>query len=525
VFGLVARLSVVVLLLVQSPRTGTITGRILFADTKAPAPGISITCIARDRSISRVTTTDSDGLFHCDVPPGVYRVQGRVSGTEIRYLTQQFGLVSPADEARWLRVHSAEQIDASFALLPAGAISGRVVDPDGTPLKYSIVTTEPDPSDNDGLEIDTTGTAVTIGDDASFSIAGLAPGVYRLRVDPAERSVVPDKEGRRLLTTWYPGTSDPMQSLPIQIVSGSDMSAVVIKLVRAKPVSITGHVFRSDGSPAVNGNVALLIRTARTQSVRNTRADENGAFIIPSVLPGSYELVASADGSSERTWQSIVVADGDSVDHNVRLKPDGAVRGRIRFEGRDAPATPLTVIAKSRESRVPSGAGVTDDSWSFSLPFARGECLLRLTTLPSGWWLKSVTLARRDITNDAIDLSDGAAGIEILVSKRMSTVSGVIESRETDISPNVSVLIFSQDASRWIPDSTMVRRVWPNDDGRFVAEGLPPGAYKIVAVNTVPRAFASSPAAFLASVMRDATSITLGEQDVVELSLPYSTNR
>jgi protocatechuate 3,4-dioxygenase beta subunit len=525
VFGFVARL-VVVVLAIQYPRTGTITGRILFADSKGPAADISITCIARDRSISRDTTTDTEGMFQCELPPGVYRVQGRVSGTETRYLTQQFGAATPGDEARWLRVRSAERVDASFALQPAGAISGRVLDPDGTPVKYCIVTIEPDPADNDGLDIGTIGTAVTTGDDAAFSIAGLAPGVYRLRVDPPERSVVPDKEGRRLLTTWYPGTPDPMRSLPIQIVSGSDMSAVEIRLMRGKPVSITGHVFRADGSPAINGTVALLVRTARTQSMRDVRTDDKGIFAIPSVLPGSYELMASAD-ASERAWQSIVVADGEPVNQTVQLRPNGSVHGRIRFEGGDAPGTPLTVLARNRDWRIPSGAGVTDDAWSFTLPFARGEGLLRFTTLPSGWWLKSVTLARRDITNNPIDLSDGAAGIEIVVSKRMATVRGAIEPPDTEVSPNVSVVVFSQDASSWIPDSTRIRRVWPKDDGRFVAEGLPPGAYKIVAVDKVPRTFASAPAAYLASVMRDAKSITLGEQEVVEvtLPLPYSTNR
>jgi hypothetical protein len=152
-----------------------------------------------------------------------------------------------------------------------------------------------------------------------------------------------------------------------------------------------------------------------------------------------------------------------------------------------------------------------------------GVRLLRVSGLPKGWWLKSVIAARRDITNDPVDLADGLQGIDMLVSNRMSTLSGVVEAREADkpeLPADTAVLVFSDDSSKWVTASTAIARVWPTEDGKFVAEGLPAGSYRVIAMEVTPPGFLRAATDVLRSLSERATLVKLGEGETLQLKLP-----
>jgi hypothetical protein len=48
------------------------------------------------------------------------------------------------------------------------------------------------------------------------------------------------------------------------------------------------------------------------------------------------------------------------------------------------------------------------------------------------------------------------------------------------------VLFFAADRQAWYPQSRFFARIMSGTDGRFRAEGLPPGEYLAIALDTVP---------------------------------------
>jgi hypothetical protein len=140
-----------------------------------------------------------------------------------------------------------------------------------------------------------------------------------------------------------------------------------------------------------------------------------------------------------------------------------------------------------------------------------------------------VTGARRDITNQPVDFTEGLGGVEILVSRRMSTLSGEVEGEVQDVDAETSelpadtaVLIFSDDHSQWIPGSTAVARIWPTEEGTFVAEGLPAGAYRVTAVTATPAGFLRAVPDVLRSLSLRATLVTLRDGETQQVRLPLA---
>ena len=96
----------------------------------------------------------------------------------------------------------------------------------------------------------------------------------------------------------------------------------------------------------------------------------------------------------------------------------------------------------------------------------------------------------RDITDAGLTLGSGATvkGIDIMLTNRFQTISGAVTNERGDITANVTVFVFPQDADRWFPGpwattSTAVTR--PDQNGRYwIRARLQPGDYYAVAVST-----------------------------------------
>jgi hypothetical protein len=112
----------------QAQPTGTISGRVTFEDSGAPAIGVPIRCVAREGSLSEQVLTDVEGRYFCNVPSGVYRVRAEVSRLDTFYLPQIYGTKAPGDEGLGIRVRAGARHDVPFVLKRSGTISGRVVD-------------------------------------------------------------------------------------------------------------------------------------------------------------------------------------------------------------------------------------------------------------------------------------------------------------------------------------------------------------------------------------------------------------
>jgi hypothetical protein len=143
---------------------------------------------------------------------------------------------------------------------------------------------------------------------------------------------------------------------------------------------------------------------------------------------------------------------------------------RIRGEAPDDPERHISLAPTLRED------------WSFEGRVTAGlSWLLRVTT-PAGWTMKSVRVRSRDITDQPVMLTADLNDVEIVLTDRVTTVSGTVFEAGGMAATSATVVIMVDDPQKWGPHSRFIRRVRTNASGRFTIQGLPAGRYIGVAL-------------------------------------------
>ena len=323
----------------QSERgSGFVQGRLTFSGTGEPAAGVPIRAVDRHQSSLASSVTDGDGRFRLTVHPGISMLSVQLPGDQKEYLSGRLGAEGTLEEGTAFRVHAGEAHTFDYALRLAGALGGRVIDADGHPVRYAVAAVEADAADNSGVEVFTHGSAVTDAD-GHFVVSGLAPAVYRLTVEPPDAQL-PDRDGRVMVRTYYPGRDRSADAAGIVIGAGDRFDAAVITLIRAAAATsrVSGTLYEADGRPAGGKRVALVDGDRARLSMSSVTANEQGQFVFDHVVPGDYRVVA--EGMSDvLNGPTVEVGREGLTDLRIQIEPasDRAAapptRGAGRIEG------------------------------------------------------------------------------------------------------------------------------------------------------------------------------------------------
>jgi protocatechuate 3,4-dioxygenase beta subunit len=491
----------------------------------------------------RASRADQDGRFEfADLASGTFRVAAYVPGYAASPgdapVVPGLPILGSGPSVTLVPAQLRDGLMITLARL--GVIAGRVVDELGDPVEGARV---------ELLQVKYQGGRRRLVQ------ADVAPrltndrGEYRLHDVPQGRYVVSASVGSvssadvpDYTRSYFPGTPSLSEAQFVTIVD-ADRIGVDVALARTRTALVSGHIFNAAGEPSMGGHVELR-PSARSTSARigikvGARLLPGGVFEFPNVPPGEYAVVAErnrSNRSAEGEYGSTIVnvVDTDVTNLIVQMSAGSSIAGRFTFDNDDrtprpAPSaiefSPVGVDADQTPSSVAS-AEIAED-WTFTMTGINGPRRLDLLRVPPEWMLKEVRARGIDTTDRTLMFGrkdQSLTDVEVVLSDRITDLSGRIVDEDGRAAVNAHVIVFSTDRGRWYPASRFMHEVTSAQDGRYRLIGVPSGSYYAAAVTRLPveDAEAWQDPAFLNTLAFRATTVTLGEgqRQALNLKLP-----
>ena len=484
----------------------------------------------RSSNISYTDITDGAGKFVLEeVLPGRYTLSAERTG----FLTQNYGArgATNSSPGSVLTLAAGESMkDLDFKLIPPGVIAGRVTDADGDPMPGLQVFATQTVRARGQRGLVPKGSAQT-DDQGSFRIANLSPGPYYVSADDSESRVREQDNmvhpGRVLsrasnVKTYYPDSIDAAGATSLQVVAGSELHGIDIRMRRERVFSIRGlTIDAATGKPAKTDLRADLKGALHYgfDTAWETSSREDGTFELRNLLPGEYVLLASTNNRADPAYgrEEVSISDSDIAGVKVTLEYGVTVTGTVKLEG-GSPAGRLSIFLSDLEgANGHSSSGQTKDDGTFELHgIALGKYAVHLQELPEGVYVKSIRLGQQDITRTLLDLTSGASGtLDILLSTRAAQVSGTVKNKDGAAMTGVEVTLWPKQAL-----SKSVYRGSTDQNGDFRIAGLAPGDYYMNAWEDLDP-YLSFDLEFLKRFASPETTITLeeGEHQIAQPNL------
>ena len=454
-----------------------------------------------------------------------------MTASKARYVTLQYGQKLPAPSGIVLDVGAGrvlERIDV--ALARAAAIAGRITDELGDPLDRANVEAMRMGYSERGRELVTAGSATT-NDAGEYRITQLQPGDYYVVAQERAESFGSEPDADiGFLKTAYPANADIAGARRVPIRDGQDAIRIDITMLPARPANISGRVITANGLAAAN--VMLVLQSVDSGPGSGvgseTRSGSDGSFLLPRVIPGRYELHARLNAKpNEGAVLPLVMTGDDVTGWTIPMTAGGRITGRVVPPERAALAAPgdLQISAIPTADTLMFGTGFggpVKDDWTFDWDFLLGNRIIRASTLPAGWYLKAVMRGETDITDTPIVFTGAEVvnDVEIVLTTETTSVSGTALGAGGAAAMDYTVVAFADDNTKWTRWSRFIKTARPDEAGLFRIDGLPPGRYRIAAVDKVEN-FQWLDREFLQRLRPDATSLTLqlGQAPTVTLKV------
>jgi Carboxypeptidase regulatory-like domain len=525
------------------PLTATIRGRVTTADTGAPIRGAEVR-LSMDGRFSRLVTTDGEGRYELrSLPEGTYKLIVSRTG----FITLEFGQRRPFEAAATIALAEGQSATGNVALIRGGAIFGRVLDPFGDPSVGTRVQVLRVRVEDGRRRLLTVGAGDQTDDTGAFRVYGLPPGDYYVSASTGLVDAV-----KRDPPVFYPGTSNFAEAQPITLGVGAEASADFQIADALRTTSVSGVVLNSSGAPVaamvnLRSEAVGLGPSAQSSLMLHDDARPDGTFSIQNVPPGPYTLTAMVmnlpfgpDGTPtsgsfvvpneamreqmmnrmpETAAMPIVVGGEDVSGITLVTRRGGRVNGQFVADtgvGRPLPKGLRVTLRSPGAGNMTMTMGGGNDT-DFQLAGVSGPTHLDVEGVPEGWAVKAILLDGDDVTDSLFDLTNTTAAIRVVMTDRLTSVIGTVQSN-SEIRDH-SVLVFPDDATKWTYPSRYVRTIRAARDGRFEMRGLPPGErYLAAAIDYLEDGEEQDPQ-LLERLRSRATAFNLGEGEQRSIQL------
>jgi len=286
----------------------------------------------------------------------------------------------------------------------------------------------------------------------------------------------PSPTGRMAVypTTYFPAAATAGAATQITLEGGEERTGITIAVRPVPAVRVSGRVVAPDGSVPPPTTIRL-VGAAMTDVITRGLvtgpeyvgletvtglSDATGRFTLLGVPAGEYVVTHANAFLSRATqqgqpayWvsQPVTVGADDLSDLSVALRPAFPVEGRIEYRAGSSPMPAIagvtfeTPFGESGQFSVSATKGAT---LSFSTVAAGGQYIARPYET-GGWFVESVTLGGKDITDRVFDLQADATSLVVTYTDRPSKVSGTVTDEQGAANASAVVLVFPVDPRRW----------------------------------------------------------------------------
>ena len=543
--------------------TGSISGRVLAADTGRPVKRARVTVAGGGRG-GRATTTDDQGRYQIgELSAGTYMVTGAKNG----FVDGVFGQRRPLQQGTPITLADAQAVaNVDLRLTRGGVITGHVLDEDGEPMLRALVQVQRYQYVGGERQLRPAGGEQT-DDRGQFRVFGLAPGDYYVSVSAGSlidrlgrglqqlagaagggrgggRGGIPTEtpESTGYAPTYYPGVVNANEAGKVTVAPGQEVGGIDFQIQLVPLATVSGIVAGADDvvpvmvmaeESAGRGPLGGPMLTGRSQA--------DGTFAVSNVPPGRYVVVARSPGRSNdpKTGMQSIVVNGQNVGGvSLILQSGVTLSGNITVEssGTPAPADYSTFRVDAPDvTPLPFGGGGgrggpqggrVEKNGAFQIGnLLPGRHYIRVAGGGQGmgqgigrggtqgqWALKSVLVGGQDVTDQAVDLKPGqnVDNVTVVLTDRSTEMSGTVRDARGTPMTAITVIAFSSDQQFWRAQSRHIATSRTDAAGAFRLRGLPPGDYFVVAVDGVEQGEWFDPA-YLEQARAGATRITLRE--------------
>ena len=494
---------------------GVFSGRITDAATGQPVEGAGIILEQGTSHASQLTDSGGNFSFEDDVVPG----EGRIQIQKERYIL--FQRSNPDESSVQI---SGDRSEHNFRLTPAGSISGKIGMEDDARITVTLLEEDFTDGVSRFIPIASTNRAFGVGADGSFRFVGLEPGRYIVSASaqpnggqftsvllcqqgnctaafgPDAEHVV-DAPAEGYVTTYYPGTTQFADALPVALASG-EKRAMDFKVAKRPLFRVSGEIDAPDierGAPPVisvpggalatreeaqpSHSVSLIFK--RTDGGPGESASGRvvaipGPFTVSGLSAGQY--TGSAFGTQNNI--SFAVTDHDVsglkwVVHVVQrpLTVDGSFR--MATSGTALPAGLSVQFARplpGESMPMPASA-----SGHFVLATPPGDYSV-LPVIPAGYAVTELRYGGANYLNSLIPMRGDSidSSLTIVLTDHPGAVAGSILDGDRKPIPAKVVLVPHPLPANF--DLWAIRVVGCDKDGAFAFTGLAPGRYKAAAL-------------------------------------------
>jgi uncharacterized protein (DUF2141 family) len=550
--------------------TGIVAGVVSMAGTGQPVEGARVTLNGVELRGSRTALTNDDGQFvFVDLPAGTFTVRATLTG----HISGTFGQKEPGKPGTSIVLAAGQQLkNASFTIAKGGVISGSVFDEKGRPSIGTPVRVMRWILQSGERMLTTAGNGAT-DDRGMYRVFNLTPGDYLVSAVPrntaaevftsadlvnqarlselsalglatpaAPISVTLDSSGRVTATSsndpvqgyapvFYPGTTQLGAAQTVRVGIAAEQLGIDFGLQRVALTTVSGQVIVPNGQSPTTVQVRLMSPEGGAVGLgqQTARPAQNGTFSFRSVVPGQYNLLATANVAEARAPTASPTAERiEMLNREIQMMQSGGqpaqqrriwAQGDVFVDGAVPPVVTLTMqegISVSgqivfdgtaplpnanqrvRVSINPLGTALQSMGvGSVSAMVDAGNRFTLAGIIPGryrisasgaqGWNVKSAMVGGIDVLDFPFDIASGEAAPNVTIhfGDRNTDLKGVLSDASGAPAPDFSVVIFPDDQRYWVPFARRMRSTRPASDGKFAFVGLPPGDYRIAAVTDV----------------------------------------